>query len=61
LKVKNWKFEIWGSGWYLYSYGEKEEGKKINQIDIIKLHNVLKFENWVYKIENKEFELQNLN
>jgi hypothetical protein len=31
-----------------------------NQIDIIELHNVVKFENWVYKIENKEFELEKL-
>jgi hypothetical protein len=34
-------------------------GKK-NQIDIIELHNVAKFENWIYKVENKEFELENL-
>jgi len=33
---------------------------KNNQIDIIELNNVVKFENWMYKIENKEFELENL-
>ncbi len=31
---------------------------KNNQIDIIELHNVVKFENQIYKIENKEFELE---
>ncbi len=31
---------------------------KNNQIDIIELNNVVKFENWMYKIENKEFELE---
>ncbi len=28
LKVKNLKSEIWSSGWYVYSYGDKEEGKQ---------------------------------
>ncbi len=36
----------------------KKERK--NQIDIIELHNVVKFENGIYKIENKEFEFGNL-
>jgi hypothetical protein len=42
---KNLKFEIYD---------------KNNQIDIIELNNVVKFENWMYKIENKDFELENL-
>jgi hypothetical protein len=31
---------------------------KNNQIDIIELHIVVKFENWIYKIENNVFELE---
>jgi hypothetical protein len=38
----------------------RNKENKNNQIDIIELHNVVKFENWIYKIENKEFELENL-
>ncbi len=30
---------------------------KINQIDIIEFPNVVKFESWMYKIENKVAEL----
>ncbi len=36
----------------------KEKNK--NKIGIIKLHNVVKFENKISKIKNKEFELENL-
>jgi hypothetical protein len=32
---------------------------KNNHIDIIELYNVVKFENWMYKIENKVSELGN--
>jgi hypothetical protein len=39
----------------------RNKENKNNQINIIELHNVVKFENWIYKIENKEFELENLN
>ncbi len=36
------------------------EFEKNNQIDIIELYNVVKFENWMYKIGNKASELENL-
>jgi len=38
----------------------KNKENKFNQIDIIELHNVVKYENWIYKTENKEVELENL-
>ncbi len=45
---------------FIHMVIRKKENKN-NQIDIIELHNVVKFENWLYKIENKEFELLNIN
>ncbi len=38
----------------------KNKNNNNNKIDIIELHNVIKFENQMYIIENKEFELENL-
>jgi hypothetical protein len=31
----------------------RNKKNKNNQIDIIELQNVVKFENWIYRIENK--------
>ncbi len=51
MKFEIWKFEVWKKKL-------KMKYDKNNQIDIIELNNVVKFENWMYKIENKEFELE---
>ncbi len=36
----------------------RNKENKNNQIDIIELHNVVKFENWIYKIEKKKLNLK---
>jgi len=37
----------------------RNKKNKNNQIDIIELQNVVKFENWIYRIENKQFKFEN--
>jgi hypothetical protein len=36
----------------------RNKENKNNQIDIIEPHNVVKFENWIYRIENKQFKFE---
>ncbi len=36
----------------------RNKKNKNNQIDIIELQNVVKFENWIYRIENKQFKFE---
>jgi len=38
----------------------RNKKNKNNQIDIIELQNVVKFENWIYRIEKKQFKFENL-
>ncbi len=61
LKSEIWKFEVWDLKYEIWKKKWKFDNlkhEKNNQIDIIELHNVVKFKNWVYKIENKVFELE---
>ncbi len=53
------RFKLWSlkrNIWNLKSKNLKYDKK--NQIDIIELYNVVKFENWMSKIENKVSELE---
>ncbi len=67
MKFDIWKYEIWDLKYEVLKLKIENQNLKSknlkydknNHIDIIELYNVVKFENWMYKIENKVSELGN--